>query len=407
MTGDHGLSIMKLPRTTVRIHVRAIVVMAGIAVVTAACSSGGGSSSSGGSAQATTVWGGGAASPGSSGALATDAAGLGLYDGKSRPGGIETAASWLGSPTSIRYAMDFIDATDWDHISNPWQLDQWKGTSYQMIWGVPMVPCGSPSTQCATNADAFDQVAQGGADDTYKTLAQNLISAGFGSSYIRLGWEFNATWMGWSICNQGGSGLTSWAHDFVPAFRNIVTSMRSVSGANFKFIWNPIVSSADGCPGGNLEKFYPGDKYVDVVSLDVYDEVGQKTSNAERWADLANGVNGGQWTPVQPDAIGGQSFKGYGLTWLAAYGKAHGKLIGLPEWGLESIHAQAGGGDDAYFVTQMANWIKANDTGPAIFWNSGDGSAGSGTLPLTIPNYTSGGTPNASAAFKAAFSASS
>ena len=57
-----------------------------------------------------------------------------------------------------------------------------------------------------------------------------------------------------------------------------------------------------------------------------------------------------------------------------------------------------GGGDDAYFMTQMANWIKANATGPVIFWNYGDG-----TLPLDIPNYTNGDTPNATAAFKAAF----
>lgn len=52
----------------------------------------------------------------------------------------------------------------------------------------------------------------------------------------------------------------------------------------------------------------------------------------------------------------------------------------------------------------MADWIKANVTGPAIFWNQGD-SSGTGTLPLTIPNYTSAATPTAIAAFKAAFSA--
>jgi hypothetical protein len=52
----------------------------------------------------------------------------------------------------------------------------------------------------------------------------------------------------------------------------------------------------------------------------------------------------------------------------------------------------------------MANWIKANATGPAIFWNEGN-SSGTGTLPLDIPNYTSAATPNATAAFKAAFAA--
>lgn len=356
----------------------------GTVLLAAACSNGGGPQAA-------------ISSPGIS--SSTNAAGLGFYDGDFSPKGIETAAKWLGSSSTVKYAEDFIDATNWSHIANPWQLPNWKGTPYTMIWGVPMLPCGGSSTQCATNVADYNEVASGGADSYFKTLAQNLVSAGFGSSYIRLGWEFNASWMGWSVCNQDGSALTSWAKDFVPAYQNIVTSMRSVSGANFKFIWNPLVSSNVSCPGGNLEKFYPGDKYVDVVSLDVYDGVGQPVSDTARWTDLTNGVNGGQWTSMVPTPINGQKFLGYGLKWLAAFGKEHHKLVGLPEWGLDADSQQSGGGDDPYFVTQMANWIKANATGPAIFWNTADG-----TLPLDIPSYTNGNTPKATAAFKAAFS---
>ena len=120
--------------------------------------------------------------------------------------------------------------------------------------------------------------ADGGADGYYETLAQNLVAAGFGSSYIRLGWEFNADWMGWGICNEDGSGLASWASDFVPAFQNIVTSMRSVGGANFKFIWNPIDSSNASCPGANLENFYPGYSYVDAVALDAWPKAASQLS---------------------------------------------------------------------------------------------------------------------------------
>jgi hypothetical protein len=361
------------------------VAIAGIAIFTAACSSSSGSAkmmtgSSGGSHKS---FGG---------------AGLGLYDGKFSPTGIEAAAKWLGSSSSIKYAEDFIDATDWSHISNPWQLSNWKGSPFTMVWGVPMIPCGGPSTQCATNVSDYNEVANGGADSYFKTLAHNLVAAGFGSSYIRLGWEFNASWMGWSICNQQGSGLTSWANDFVPAYRNIVTSMRSVSGANFKFIWNPLVSSNVSCPGGNLEKFYPGDSYVDAVALDVYDGVGQATSDAARWTDLLNGVNAGDWTSIVPTAINGQKFEGYGLKWLAAFGKEHNKQVSVPEWGLDATTQGTGGGDDSYFMAHMADWIKANATGPAIFWNYADGN-----LPLDIPNYTAGNTPSATAAFKAAF----
>jgi glycosyl hydrolase family 26 len=341
-----------------------------------------------------------ASPPAGSGTPAVNGLGLGFYDGQSSPAGIETAATWLGSPTSVTYAQDFIDATDWSHISDPWQLPNWAGSPFTMVWGVPMLPCGAPSTQCATNVADYNLVATGGADSYYQTLAQKLVSAGFGSSYIRLGWEFNADWMGWGICNADGSGLSSWAGDFVPAFQNIVTSMRSVPGANFKFIWNPIDSSNASCPGANLENFYPGDAYVDAVALDAYDGIGSATSSdAARFTDLLDGVNAGGWTAVAPAAINGQTFPGYGLDWLAAFGKEHGKQISLPEWGLESTGQDGGGGDDAYFMTQMADWIKANASGPVIVWNYGGG-----TLTLDIPNYTNGDTPNATAAFKAAFS---
>ena len=36
---------------------------------------------------------------------------------------------------------------------------------------------GAPATQCATNVSDYDQVASGGADSYYKTLAKNLMSA--------------------------------------------------------------------------------------------------------------------------------------------------------------------------------------------------------------------------------------
>ena len=102
---------------------------------------------------------------------------LGVYDGNHSSASIEATADWLGSPHDIQYAMDFVDDTSFATISDPsWFISQWQGTPYKMVWGVPMVPCGAPSTQCNPNASEFDSVASGADDSYYTTLAQNLVA---------------------------------------------------------------------------------------------------------------------------------------------------------------------------------------------------------------------------------------
>jgi hypothetical protein len=321
---------------------------------------------------------------------------LGMYDGNHSPTGIETAASWLGSPSDIAYAEDFLDDTSWSTISDPsWFTSQWQGSPYTMVWGVPMVPCGTPSTDCDPNAAEFDAVAAGTDDSYYTTLAQNLVASGFGSSYIRLGWEFQGGWFPWTICNTDGQ------QDFVAAFRNIVTSMRAATGEDFKFIWNPDDSDETSC-AAQLESYYPGDSYVDAVGLDAYDSTGGSVTDSARWTEILDGVNSGGWTATTPTPINGQSFEGYGLTWLAAFAAEHGKQTVLPEWGLWNSDSNGGGGDDPYFVNEMAAWIKANATGPTIFWNYD----GSDVTTLTIPGESTGQVPNSTAAFKSDFAQS-
>ena len=112
---------MQPPRKTAGIRVLASLVVAGIVSFTAACGSSGGAQTMTGPYH----------SNASTGESSTDAVGLGLYDGNSSPSGIETAAKWLGSPSSIKYAMDFVDATDWAHISDPWQLSNWKNSPFR------------------------------------------------------------------------------------------------------------------------------------------------------------------------------------------------------------------------------------------------------------------------------------
>jgi len=209
---------------------------------------------------------------------ATPASVLGVYAGPASPGTVSAVGTALGyHPT---YAMDFLDPASWSTISNPsWFLGQWQGSGYKMIWGVEMIPNSGGSLAAG---------ATGAYDAYFKTLAQNLVTGGQGSSVIRLGWEFNGGWFPWAANGHAADFVTYWQH--------IVTAMRSVAGASFRFEWNP----TRGDMGvGDLANYYPGDTYVDIVGLDVYDT---------EWASYPGAQ--AEWQTMQTQA--------YGLNWLAS-----------------------------------------------------------------------------------------
>ena len=94
-------------------------------------------------------------------------------------------------------------------------------------------------------------------------------------------------------------------------WQQIVTTMRSVSGADFKFEWCPDIGSSVG----NLANFYPGNAYVDYVAEDVYDQAwGTYPGAATEFSDLET--------------------QSYGLNWLTSFAAQQGEPVALGEWGL-------------------------------------------------------------------------
>jgi len=172
-----------------------------------------------------------------------------VYAGPGNSSAISAVDTLVGH---VHYAMDFTQGTSWATISNPgWLLSRWDGTGYQMIWGVDMLP-NSGASLAAGATGLYNQY--------YVSLADALVAGGQGNSIIRLGWEFNGGWFPWAAKGQ--------AQDFVTYWQQIVDSMRSVPGESFQFEWNP---TRGDLGVGNLANFYPGDAYVDIIGLDVYD----------------------------------------------------------------------------------------------------------------------------------------
>jgi hypothetical protein len=198
-----------------------------------------------------------------------------------------------------------------------------------MLVTLPMLPKDTSTTLQAGATGAYDA--------HFKLTAQHLVAAGMGNATIRIGHEFNQKWPRWSAVSDPAS--------YAAYFRHIVTAMRSVPGQSFRFTWCPAAAYANWDP----TPAYPGDAYVDVVSVDSYDSWWNHPSvtPAQRWSFIVNGTKQG------------------GLTFWSSFAAAHGKPFGFAEWGLVNKDAAmasgGGGGDDPYYIQQMHDWIAAHN----------------------------------------------
>ena len=266
---------------------------------------------------------------------------LGAYVGPADPAGVTRFGALIG--TRVQYAMEFFDGTSWYTITHPsWQLSHWAGSGYSMIWGIPILPnYGASLTAGATGAY----------DANFVSLAKTMVAAGQGHAIVRLGWEFNGIWFPW--------GADGHAAQFVAYWRHIVTAMRSVPNAQFKFVWNP---DRGDFGAGDLAMYYPGNAYVDYVALDVYDEEWQNYPGAK--AEVQQVITGP-----------------YGLNWLAGFSAAHHKPMVFPEWGLgwgtcakgASVSGPKGvcGGDNPVFIRAASRWFATHRVAEVTYWNYG------------------------------------
>ena len=275
---------------------------------------------------------------------AASSAGIGVYRGAASPGQVSAFGSWLGrSPT---YALDFFAGDTWAQIEAPdWWLSSWSGTPYNVEYSVPIIPASGGTLQ---------EGAAGAYNGHFQKLAQTLVGHGQGNAILRLGWEFNGSWYRWFAGNDPAAFAAYW--------RQIVTTMRAVS-PGLRFDWNP-TNGANGMSATGVEAAYPGDAYVDYIGTDIYDQSwgSNYTDPAFRWNEYLTQKNG--------------------LNWVASFAGAHGKPITIPEWGLSIRSDGHGGGDNAYFIQHMYDWISSNNVAFQMYFEF-DASDGAHRLMLT------------------------
>jgi hypothetical protein len=192
--------------------------------------------------------------------------------------------------------------------------------------------------------------ADGDYNSKFYYLGKMLVKDGLGKTIIDLGREMNGSWYEWSERRAPPSKPDA----YILAWRQIVTTMRSVPGQHFKFLWTlypTATSAADSWPGG---------AYVDYVGTDIFDWYGGPKGT---YPHTASGAldHEEKWQQILTTEPGG-------LNWTAAFSRATGKPIIIPEWGLD-FHT-FGGQDNPSFITNMMAWMKAHHA-IGLYWAGG------------------------------------
>jgi len=285
-------------------------------------------------------------------------------------------------PATMNAFTDFSqDPSAWT-ANATWTAWSWTQspvvrTSVTPVIGIPMSDSNHWAGNAAglTNDDFFKGIISGSYDGDYKGVVDAWVNAGFKTVDLRLGYEMDGGFMPWFMGDTPGT-----QSDWVKAFQHLSTLMHGEAkalGATANIVWNP----ADiNWTSQSVSASYPGDAYVDVVSVDAYSPLypldlydwsknnGTVDATIQQWwADPANRdhfwshPNATQWNPT------GTSGSGFGIEDAIALAKAHGKPLAISETGAGGDGLTTGPVDDPEFPKWLASELaKAQSEGVSI-----------------------------------------
>jgi hypothetical protein len=253
---------------------------------------------------------------------------LGVYVDWGNPWGreanVEAFETWLGRSDLL--ALDYMPGGSWNDLvsASQWLPGYWwqGNRNRNLVWSIPLTVSGT----------SLAQVVDGDADWAFQAIADEIARAQ-PNAIIRIGWEANGNWFAWS----GADGEQA---DYIAAFQHVVDIFRAAS-PQFLIDWTVNFGSVN-VPATDI---YPGDAYVDVIGMDIYDNNPLSlTDPAAAWDNYLNSP--------------------FGLRWQNRFAIAHHKPMSYPEWGVGQV------GDDEYFVGHMSYWIHNHNVLYSNYWNT-------------------------------------
>lgn len=269
-------------------------------------------------------------------------------------------------------------------------------TNYILELAVPMFPTYDNSgTPYNTISNRFSSGASGNFDSYWQSFAQTLVGKGLGNTIIRLGWEFNIPYYSgtpWAI----GDTDTATMANFAAYWRKIHDAMMSVSGANFKWSWSMLAGEDTAQEFSDFTTYaYPGNSYVDYISVDVYDSsyfAGywkyNWQANSLSWPDQLSDtvIQDRTWEEKsagvyrETNAAGNIDHVDAGLSHYKTFANSKNKKLIISECGIvnqdravPSIDENgqlfsAGNNDNPYFVKKLYDWAWENEAYAIVYF---------------------------------------
>ncbi len=309
---------------------------------------------------------------------------LGFYPGFANVNGYTALEAFIGHQT--KYVVQFgggdvqsLEGSVWGQLINqaatPPTAFQTLNKRLTFIETVPLT-LNTTGTSTGERAAALQATTSGANDSSYNVVANYLKTAGYPNAIVRIGWEFDGTWYPWAAPGA--------EPQYVQAFQHVVRLFRSVS-PNFRFDWNgdPNLMPTEAAA-------YPGDSYVDIIGMDVYDKDAPVAwnSSTQTWSNPT-----AAWNTILPS-----------LQWQRNFAISHSKQISYPEWALSGVNSSKPsnvGGDSVTFIQNMHDWmdsLPASGGGSLAYATYFNEDAGDGNHRINANFF-----PNASTRFKSIF----
>ncbi len=239
---------------------------------------------------------------------------------------VEAFCNWRGRACPV--AMAYTARDDWDKMTtgSDWMFDNFAGFPGQLVISQGLTPNGHPRDRFAD----LQSCAAGQHDQRWRGFGTDMVSHGRGASIVRLGWEFNGTFMPWSAFDS---------QTYIDCYRHAAQAIRQTNPAVvLDWTINSHGTPGEACDGVSTN-CYPGDDVVDIIGIDNYDQ-GPSAASAADFERIAD----------RPD----------GLNWIYDFAVAHDKRFSVGEWGLAPGSDWNTHGENPQFIRWMYDWFRAH-----------------------------------------------